>query len=81
MKLDSGFFRQEAARLLATLTRAFGMANLALAEDVVQETLADAFGPFETLTGLALCRTNRLLGSPNGQSEVSLASNQTPGFD
>lgn len=43
MKLDSGFFRQEAARLLATLTRAFGMANLALAEDVVQETLADAF--------------------------------------
>ena len=43
MKLDSGFFRQEAARLLATLPRAFGMANLALAEDVVQETLADAF--------------------------------------
>jgi RNA polymerase sigma-70 factor (ECF subfamily) len=43
VKLDGGFFRQEAARLLATLTRAFGMANLALAEDVVQETLADAF--------------------------------------
>jgi RNA polymerase sigma-70 factor (ECF subfamily) len=43
VKLDSGFFRQEAAQLLATLTRAFGMANLALAEDVVQETLADAF--------------------------------------
>jgi RNA polymerase sigma-70 factor (ECF subfamily) len=43
VKLDSAFFRQEAARLLATLTRAFGMANLALAEDVVQETLADAF--------------------------------------
>ena len=43
MKLDSAFFRQEAARLLATLTRAFGMANLALAEDVVQETLANAF--------------------------------------
>ncbi len=43
MKLDSAFFRQEAARLLAALTRAFGMENLALAEDVVQETLASAF--------------------------------------
>ena len=31
------------ARLLAALTRAFGIENLALAEDVVQETLARAF--------------------------------------
>jgi predicted RNA polymerase sigma factor len=43
MKPDSALFRQEAARLLAALTRAFGMENLALAEDVVQETLANAF--------------------------------------
>jgi predicted RNA polymerase sigma factor len=43
VKLDSAFFRQEAARLLAALTRAFGMENLALAEDVVQDTLASAF--------------------------------------
>jgi predicted RNA polymerase sigma factor len=43
VKPDGALFRQEAARLLATLTRAFGMQNLALAEDVVQETLAAAF--------------------------------------
>jgi len=43
VKPDSHFFRHEAARLLATLTRAFGVENLALAEDVVQETLASAF--------------------------------------
>jgi RNA polymerase sigma-70 factor (ECF subfamily) len=43
VKLDDDLFRREAARLLATLTRAFGPANLSLAEDVVQETLARAF--------------------------------------
>jgi len=43
VKLDSALFRREAARLLATLTRAFGVANLAVAEDVVQDTLASAF--------------------------------------
>ena len=43
MKPDSALFRREAARLLATLTRAFGVENIALAEDVVQETLASAF--------------------------------------
>jgi RNA polymerase sigma factor (sigma-70 family) len=43
VKPDDALFRREAARLLATLTRAFGVENLALAEDVVQETLANAF--------------------------------------
>jgi RNA polymerase sigma-70 factor (ECF subfamily) len=43
VKPDDALFRREAARLLATLTRAFGVDNLALAEDVVQETLASAF--------------------------------------
>jgi RNA polymerase sigma factor (sigma-70 family) len=43
VKPDDALFRREAARLLATLTRAFGIDNLALAEDVVQETLAGAF--------------------------------------
>jgi len=43
VKPDSHLFRREAARLTATLTRAFGIENLALAEDVVQETLANAF--------------------------------------
>jgi RNA polymerase sigma-70 factor (ECF subfamily) len=43
MKLDDAFFRRESARLLATLTRVFGVQNLPLAEDVAQETLARAF--------------------------------------
>jgi len=43
VKLDDALFRREAARLLAALTRAFGVENLALAEDVAQETLANAF--------------------------------------
>jgi RNA polymerase sigma-70 factor (ECF subfamily) len=43
VKLDAHLFRHESARLLAALTRAFGVENLALAEDVVQETLAKAF--------------------------------------
>jgi RNA polymerase sigma-70 factor (ECF subfamily) len=40
---DAHLFRRESARLLAALTRAFGVENLALAEDVVQETLTRAF--------------------------------------
>jgi RNA polymerase sigma-70 factor (ECF subfamily) len=43
MKPDEAFYRRERARLLAALTRVFGTHNLALAEDVVQETLARAF--------------------------------------
>jgi predicted RNA polymerase sigma factor len=40
---DASFYRKERARLLAALTRVFGVENLSLAEDVVQETLARAF--------------------------------------
>jgi RNA polymerase sigma-70 factor (ECF subfamily) len=43
VELDGTFFRREAARLLASLVRVFGAENLALAEDVVQDTLAGAF--------------------------------------
>jgi RNA polymerase sigma-70 factor (ECF subfamily) len=43
VNLDEQLFRRESARLLASLTRVFGVQNLALAEDVVQETLANAF--------------------------------------
>jgi len=43
MQVDADLFRRERAKLLAALTRAFGSANLALAEDVVQETLTKAF--------------------------------------
>jgi RNA polymerase sigma factor (sigma-70 family) len=35
-------FRREAGRMVATLTRIFGVANLALAEDVVQDALCRA---------------------------------------
>lgn len=42
-QLDDGFFRRESGRLLAALVRAFGADRLAMAEDVVQETLANAF--------------------------------------
>jgi RNA polymerase sigma-70 factor (ECF subfamily) len=37
------FYRSESARLVAALTRIFGVENLSLAEDVAQETLAKAF--------------------------------------
>jgi RNA polymerase sigma-70 factor (ECF subfamily) len=43
VKPDADLFRRESARLVASLTRAFGAGNLALVEDVVQETLARAF--------------------------------------
>ena len=43
MEADGPFYRRERARLLAALTRVFGVENLSLAEDVVQETLAKAF--------------------------------------
>ena len=42
MDLDGRFFRREAARLTAALTRLFGVRNLALAEDVTQDALCRA---------------------------------------
>jgi len=42
MPLDEHLLRHESARLLAALVRLFGVENLALAEDVVQDTLANA---------------------------------------
>ncbi|MEP6655168.1 MAG: sigma-70 family RNA polymerase sigma factor, partial [Myxococcales bacterium] len=42
MDLDGRFFRREAGRLTAALTRLFGVQNLALAEDVTQEALCRA---------------------------------------
>jgi predicted RNA polymerase sigma factor len=43
VEANASFYRSESARLLAALTRIFGVENLSLAEDVVQETLAKAF--------------------------------------
>jgi RNA polymerase sigma factor (sigma-70 family) len=42
MDLDGRFFRREAGRLTAALTRLFGVRNLALAEDVTQDVLCRA---------------------------------------
>lgn len=43
MQADGPFSRRGSARLVPVLTRVFGVENLPLAEDVVQETLASAF--------------------------------------
>jgi len=40
MEIDEHLFRREARRMVATLTRIFGVHNLALAEDVVQDAFA-----------------------------------------
>src|ERR1700733_10501909 len=42
MELAEHLFRHEAGRLVAALTRVFGVHNLALAEDVVQDALCRA---------------------------------------
>ena len=42
MELSEHLFRHEAGRMVATLTRIFGVHNLALAEDVVQEAFCRA---------------------------------------
>src|SRR5262249_21847449 len=42
MGLDEHLFRREAGRMIATLTRIFGVHNLALAEDVVQDAFCRA---------------------------------------
>jgi RNA polymerase sigma factor (sigma-70 family) len=41
-RLVDGFFRHESGRLVAALTRVFGVRNLELAEDVVQASLIEA---------------------------------------
>jgi RNA polymerase sigma factor (sigma-70 family) len=42
MELEEHLFRHEAGRMVATLTRIFGIHNLALAEDVVQDAFCRA---------------------------------------
>ena len=42
MEIDEGLFRREAGRLVSILTRLFGIQNLALAEDVVQDAFCRA---------------------------------------
>ena len=42
MELDEHLFRRESGRMVATLTRIFGVHNLALAEDVVQDAFCRA---------------------------------------
>src|SRR5471030_1457893 len=42
MELSDHLFRHEAGRMVAALTRVFGVHNLALAEDVVQDAFCRA---------------------------------------
>ncbi len=42
MELSDHLFRQEAGRMVAALTRIFGVQNFALAEDVVQDAFCRA---------------------------------------
>ncbi|HTA92364.1 MAG TPA: DUF6596 domain-containing protein [Polyangiaceae bacterium] len=42
MEISEQFFRREAGRMVSALTRLFGVHNLALAEDVVQDSLCRA---------------------------------------
>ena len=42
MEPSDHLFRREAGRMVATLTRVFGVHNLALAEDVVQDAFCRA---------------------------------------
>src|ERR1700746_1076711 len=42
METDEFLFRREAGRMVAALTRVFGVHNLALAEDVVQDAFCRA---------------------------------------
>ena len=42
MELDEHLFRRESGRMVAALTRIFGVHNLALAEDVVQDAFCRA---------------------------------------
>lgn len=42
MEIDVHFFRREAGRMISALTRIFGVRNLALAEDAVQDAFCRA---------------------------------------
>jgi RNA polymerase sigma-70 factor (ECF subfamily) len=42
MEIEEHFFRHEFGRIVATLTRLFGVRNLALAEDVTQDAFCRA---------------------------------------
>ena len=42
-KIVDHLFRREAGKMVAVLTKAFGLSHIELAEDIVQETLLTAF--------------------------------------
>jgi RNA polymerase sigma factor (sigma-70 family) len=48
MELSEHLFRRESARMVAALTRIFGVHNLALAEDVVQDAFCRALEVWRT---------------------------------
>ena len=66
MELEEHLFRREAGRLVAILTRLFGVHNLALAEDVVQDAFCQAL------------ETWKFHGPPRNPSSTALAMLPTP---
>ena len=60
-------FRREAGRMVATLTRIFGVHNLALAEDVVQDAFCRALEVW------------KFRGVPENPSAWLMATAKTPG--
>ena len=57
-ELDPQLFRHEAGRMVVALTRLFGIHNLALAEDVVQDAFCRAIEVWK----FKACRQTHLLG-------------------
>ena len=47
-ELDEHLFRRESGRMIAALTRIFGVQNLTLAEDVVQDAFCRALEVWKT---------------------------------
>ena len=68
-ELAPHFFRHESGRLLAALVRVFGVQNLALAEDVTQDTLIRAL------------ETWKLRGAPENPSAWLLATAKNRAID
>ncbi|HZU42840.1 MAG TPA: hypothetical protein VE994_09220 [Terriglobales bacterium] len=63
MGIEEHLFRREAGRMIATLARIFGVHNLELAEDVVQDAFCRALEVFDWVgVVFSLCVLPNTLG-------------------
>jgi RNA polymerase sigma-70 factor (ECF subfamily) len=69
MDLSENLFRHESGRLVAALTRIFGIHNLALAEDVVQDAFCRALEVW------------KVRGIPDNPGAWLMAVAKNPGLD